>query len=118
MKELQLNLKELAKNKQVKDLSSHLRNNGFTRSEVRTLLDLKVDNYKGKHLVRLCELFDCTMNELFIYTGTAENHPMTKVEPVKGVDLAALLQHLSTSETTALWKAVRALIEEIIKNRK
>lgn len=116
MKELQLNLKELAKNKQVKDLSSFLRNHGFTRGEVRTLLDPNVDNYKGKHLSRLMKIFDCTI-ELFIYVGTDPNHPMAKLRPLKGVDMQEVVSGLSTAQTVTLTEEMIARAAEMKKGK-
>jgi hypothetical protein len=117
MKDLQLNLKELAKNKQVKDLSSFLRNHGFTRGEVRTLLDPKVDNYKGKHLSRLMKIFDCTGNELLLYVGTDPNHPMAKLRPLKGVDMQEVVSGLSTAQTVSLAEEMIARAAEMKKEK-
>lgn len=114
---LELNLKELCKGRQIKDVSSFLRNHGFTRAEVRTLLNPNVKSDKRKHLALLMEIFDCRMDELYVYRGTNANHPMARVRPVKGTDMAEVLSGLNMTEVLELTEMMKKSVEELKRKR-
>ena len=100
---LKLNLIHLLKLRHVNHPLPYLMRHGFTEHVARTLLSDDLKAIKLKHLTKLCELFFAFPNELFTYTGSAENH-LASLKRDDIPDLSKLLANKSPKEIEAILK--------------
>jgi DNA-binding Xre family transcriptional regulator len=98
-----LNLKRLIEMRGVKHLRSYLVNHGFSDSVARTLVSGEAKMVRLSTLVQLCELFQCTPNELLDWQG----------------DPTHVLSEISKSEAPNIWKLLEGKsaeeLEEMLK---
>lgn len=87
----------------VKHLRTYLVNHGFSEGEARNLVSGKTRLVRLTILTRLCEVFECTPNELLDWQGSPTH----------------VLSSISKSEAPNIWKMLEgksaAELEEILK---
>jgi DNA-binding Xre family transcriptional regulator len=86
---MKLNLKNILKDKQIKQPVSFLEKNGFPPHVALRLLKPKTDRIQHKELLLLCRVLFCTPNDLFILEEADirlihESHPLSKLKPRDG----------------------------------
>lgn len=94
---LVLNLKRLIEMRGVKHLRAYLVNNGFTDSMARSLVSGKMKLVRLSTLVKLCELFQCTPNDLLDWQGEP-THVLGAIRKDKAPDIWRLLEGKSPEE--------------------
>jgi len=94
---LVLNLKRLIEMRGVKNLRAYLVNHGFTQGEARNLVSGKTQLLRFSLGTRLCEVFDCTPNDLLDWTGDP-THPLAAISKSKAPDIWKLLENKSPEE--------------------
>lgn len=102
---LVLNLKRLIEMRGVKQMRSYLVNHGFTDSVARTLASGETKMVRLSTLVKLCELFECTPNELLDWQGDPR-HVLRQVSKSKAPDIWKLLEGKSALELEEILKRI------------
>ncbi len=81
----------------VKHLRTYLVNHGFTDGEARNLVSGETRLLRLTLITRLCEVFDCTPNELLDWQGDP-THVLAAVSKSKAPDIWKMLEGKSAEE--------------------
>lgn len=115
-----LNTRELTNRRGIKHAYKFLRENGFSKHKIRLFHTGKCNNIKLKDLEKLCEIFNCTPNDIFnwkpdIESKLAANHQLHKLEKKTGVNLAEITTDMSNEEVEDFSKRIEALKNDMKK---
>lgn len=81
--------------------------NGMSRTVARGIAHNSCTRWDPRHMVKLCKIFDCTVNDFVVYVGDDPDHPMAKLERPRIVQLHELLEGKSFLERLRIYEALR-----------
>ena len=109
---LQLDIAGIMNEREIPNHNAYLCNNGFSPFIASRLLNNKTKSISFAHLQKLCLLFRCTPNDLYVWNApnTMKNNtsqPIYALVPIiKKPFIASRLQHLPVEKLREIKKAI------------
>ncbi len=118
---LKLRINDLINIRGIKRPFTFLRKHGFSNHKIRLFQSGKANSFNIKDLEYLCEILNCTPNDLFNWEPDVNNmlpdaHPLYKLIKSPDINLAEITTDMSTEEFAEFSKKVLEIKNEVKNN--